>query len=244
MAKLNIGSTGKANLLAILAILALISVMVAMVSSLGYHYLGHRHLDDTLASLKADSRDIGVRLENLERKEKEEKEQEPPKAAEIPTGTITAYWGTGSAPDGWLFCNGMVIDRRKAPQYGPLVDHLNRVAGLAGGDTASLPDLRGLFLRGMNMSGAEGETAATRDPSSDRALGHIQEDKIARHIHRFLMPWQTKMGGSGSGYEDQLRKDPDAWREHFTGDTDEDYSPVFGSETRPINIAVNFIIKI
>jgi hypothetical protein len=239
MADSRFGSPGKANLLAILAIVSLVSIMVAMVSSLGYHYVGHQHLDHIIASLKADTQDAGVRLDVLERKSTAQF-----KEPVFPTGAIVAYWGAGSPPDGWLFCNGMSIDRTENPEYAKLVTHLNRVAGKEAGDTAKLPDLRGVFLRGLNHTGTSQEKRAKHDPDTDRTIGDLQEDKIARHIHRFLMPWQTKMGGSGSGYEDQLRKDKNAWREHFTGDTEEDFSEEYSSETRPVNVAVNFIIKI
>jgi Phage Tail Collar Domain len=84
-----------------------------------------------------------------------------------PAGTITAFWGT-KAPDGWLLCDGS-----------PLPND-NRYSSLRAliGDT--LPDLRGMFLRGLNLGRADGN----QDPEA-RSLGSYQWDQYKEHTHPY-----------------------------------------------------------
>jgi microcystin-dependent protein len=86
------------------------------------------------------------------------------------------------------------------------------------------PDLRGRFLRGLDQSGTNVLS------EKGRQLGSLQEDDFKKHSHS-VMQWN---GGDGnrSGHQDALY----AGIKSKTGEEG-------GDETRPKNVAVNFIIK-
>ena len=133
----------------------------------------------------------------------------------MPVGTITAYMGK-VAPDGWLLCNGKDIPT----QYKELVN-------LIGEKT---PDMQGRFLRGLDPTGT-----IDVDGGKNRALGSPQEDAFKEHSH-------TVNGVLI----------PDIGDHHYDGGPTRvttgtasagESNPKGGSETRPKNVAVNFIIK-
>ena len=134
----------------------------------------------------------------------------------VPVGTIVAYWGT-TAPDGWLICDGSSIP-----------SGYTSLRAMAGSAT---PDLRDRFLRGK---------------SSSRAIGNYQADSVKSHGHSywdiffserndyFDGPKISLPNNIGSGHSDN---DNIGWQMSRT-------TEVYGaSETRPKNIAVNYIIK-
>jgi hypothetical protein len=76
----------------------------------------------------------------------------------MPVGAIFSYYGT-TAPEGWLLCNGQTI---------PADAKYDALRALCGGN---IPDLRGVFLRGLDNSRG-------LDPDSGRGLGSYQEDAL------------------------------------------------------------------
>ena len=68
-------------------------------------------------------------------------------------GDIIAFYGS-TAPEGTLVCNGAAISRTT---YSELFGVIGTTAGAGDGSTTfNLPDLRGLFLRGLNGANAAG----------------------------------------------------------------------------------------
>lgn len=66
-------------------------------------------------------------------------------------GDIIAFYGS-TAPEGTLVCNGAAISRTT---YSELFGVIGTTAGAGDGSTTfNLPDLRGLFLRGLNGTNA------------------------------------------------------------------------------------------
>lgn len=101
---------------------------------------------------------------------------------------------------------------------------------------ASTPDLRGVFLRGLNsFSSDEPSTvpARQRDPER-RTPGSFQGHSLAAHSHNYV---------------DQHGEDPGDWGPvsgpgNQTGSSSKKTSTVGGKETRPNNVAVFYYIKI
>ncbi len=134
-----------------------------------------------------------------------------------PVGTIAAYMGN-TAPPGWLPCNGAPVDDKYAVLKSMLV----------GGRT---PDLQGVFLRGLDPTGK-----IDIDGKGTRALGSFEEDAFKQHSHPVsdvLIP----ASGPGTDHYDQGQK------QVISGNSTAGDSPTGGTETRPKNVAVNFIIK-
>ncbi|MCU0780989.1 MAG: tail fiber protein [Akkermansiaceae bacterium] len=117
-----------------------------------------------------------------------------------PPGSITAFGG-GSAPDGWLLCDGRALDKdADAGRY----QRLFAAIGTAWGDGTSgagasadtdfnLPDLRGVFLRGVNgeRSGTYADpdraarVAAATGGATGNAVGSAQADRMQNHTHEW-----------------------------------------------------------
>jgi hypothetical protein len=80
----------------------------------------------------------------------------------VPTGTINAFGGN-AAPTGYLLCNGAAVNR---DTYADLFAVIGTSFGAGNGvNTFNLPDLRGEFLRGVDLG---------RGVDSGRALGTSQ----------------------------------------------------------------------
>jgi phage-related tail fiber protein len=134
----------------------------------------------------------------------------------VPPGVIMMY-GSNTPPSGWLECNGAAISRTT---YSALFSVIGTTYGSGNGTTTfNLPDLRGEFIRGWDHG---------RGVDPERVLGSSQEDEFKRHSHQ-IGAWST----SGPYPADELR----------TGEPGGRTTEVGGTETRPRNVALMFIIK-
>ena len=99
-----------------------------------------------------------------------------------PTGTI-AYFAGDSAPAGWLKANGAQVSRSV---YADLFAAISTRFGAGNGSTTfTLPDLRGVFLRGFDdWRGFDG----------GRVLGSLQNHNLAEHRH--ATGWRINNNGN------------------------------------------------
>lgn len=189
-----------------------------------------------------------------------------------PSGTIQAYGGEidgnpgdptdGEAlahppPNGWLLCNGDPlngIDTRYASLYAA-------IGTSYGGSTASqsfnLPDLRGYFLRGIDTTGARDPDALSRSAmntggNTGATVGTFEGEQVQSHNHS-ITDQQHSHGGTflrcGAG-DQQANQGTGATCTFGQQGVDSSYTGITstnasnGSETRPENVAVNYIIKL
>jgi hypothetical protein len=145
---------------------------------------------------------------------------------------------------GWLVCDGDEVKRDKYPQLfkaiGPIWGRGDNVK------TFKLPDLRGIFLRGVNDSRSDefsDPNAATRvgaSPGSNTGnlVGSYQLDQFKSHVHD--RPNDVYDAGGGQGGNTVAKGDTYGfgWDKN-TFPT----SPTGGDETRPKNAYVYYIIK-
>jgi len=113
-------------------------------------------------------------------------------------------------------------------------DITNSLYGQLSGRTYT-PDLRGMFLRGMN----EGRNDGKQDPEPDRTAGDDQEDALQKHGHETnarMHGWGAE-GDDTQGWTKRAGEAPQASVTTVTGARTAD-------ETRPKNVAVYFYIKI
>jgi microcystin-dependent protein len=97
-----------------------------------------------------------------------------------PAGMIVAFGGA-NPPDGWLPCDGAAVSRTT---YSNLLAAISETWGAGNGSsTFNVPDLRGVFLRGVNGT-RSGEYA---DPGDSRtggnSVGSFQPDGSKSHNH-------------------------------------------------------------
>jgi microcystin-dependent protein len=186
----------------------------------------------------------------------------------LPAGTIIAYGGSGAAnpdggastaPAGWLLCDGSAVSRTS---YATLFAAIG--INFGGGDgiaTFNLPDLRGRFLRGADRGAGRDPNAAARIASNGGGavgdnVGTLQADQFGSHQHALTDPGHSHMSPTTNGlagtretagtaaggfdYIDSGGASP-AVSTSTTGITE---AATGGSETRPKNVTVNYLIKL
>ncbi len=151
-----------------------------------------------------------------------------------PSGTIIMYGGA-AAPSGYLICDGTSYLRSAQPL---LFAAIGTAYGTADGTHFNVPDLRGLFPRGVtgasaNDPDASGRTANNPGGATGNSVGSQQGDAVNTSIT------VTVGGSAGSGAGPNFLAGG-------AGNFDQTavVSGTFSStETRPKNVYVNFIIK-
>lgn len=162
-----------------------------------------------------------------------------------PAGSIVAFaGGSASLPKGWLLCDGRSLTKTEHPT---LFAAIGTAWGTDSQETFRLPDLRGVFLRGVDDSPTEGPSG--NDPDRDARVprysggvsgnlhGTYQVDQLKSHSHTFRRATLASNPNAPLGIlADDIYKIADL--QYSTG-----INPTGGSETRPKNAFVNYIIK-
>jgi len=143
-----------------------------------------------------------------------------------PSGSITMF-AADSAPSGWLECNGAEVSRIT---QSTLFSVIGTTFGIGDGSTTfNLPDLRGEFIRGWDN---------TRGVDSGRSFGSSQSDELRAHRHLIKHSFDNGNVNSEGGYPSS---DQEIWSGKYHKDDAMDFEG--GSETRPRNVALMYIIK-
>ena len=158
--------------------------------------------------------------------------------AVVPSGAVLpfAYNVTsGTAPSGWLVCDGSIYTVAAYPVLGTLLG--NTYGGSAG--TFAVPNLEGLFIRGANSRTIGG---VTYTPAS---IGTSQTDSFQGHYHNplsgtgsFVTSTNTTTIFTGTGFGSYTATTGSPVTDGTNG------TPRTASETRPINLAMVYCIKI
>lgn len=110
--------------------------------------------------------------------------------AAFPAGMIMPF-GASSPPANWLTCDGTAVSRTT---YSRLFAVIGTVWGVGDSSTTfNLPDLRGVFLRGID---------AGKGYDASRAYASYQADGYPSHTHTLTDPGHTHTytaGGSATG---------------------------------------------
>ena len=185
----------------------------------------------------------------------------------VPVGTVITFAGPKSKiPEGWALCDGSQKDGTSS-DWVQLYEAIGTTWG-GSGTTFYLPDLRGMFLRGVN----DGRTDGYRDPdassraafrsgaNSGDAVGAVQADATSRpntnfttttdgnHTHSYTDQGfgnESNCWGSGScsggvylGTQLSRASNVDA-----AGSHNHSVSGGGDNETRPTNAGIYYIIK-
>ncbi|HCA7195150.1 TPA: phage tail protein [Escherichia coli] len=154
----------------------------------------------------------------------------------LPVG-VPIPWPSATPPTGWLKCNGAAFTASQYPKLAQAYPALR------------LPDLRGEFIRGWD----DGRGA-------DSGRGLLSAQGAMSFDHRHWIP--TSSGPGGDGPMTAIFIDNNASMAYYPAGTNE-YNPnpstgtvlqtytakatlgskMFGSETRPRNVAFNYIVR-
>lgn len=195
--------------------------------------------------------DFLTRLETLEKKVSKLE------SSEIPVGTViasTLEFGKFTIdynPD-----NVKVTDTKRVlwvPADGRAVPG-SKYQSLTGKGDA--PDLRGVFLRGMNEFYSFGRKDKVNDnqadPDKKRAVGEFQEDSFQSHLHKHSHTFPVspakyrdeQAAAIGNRTEASKYADTDIYNEDKEHENNFETSGRQATETRPKNSAVYYYIKI
>ena len=173
--------------------------------------------------------------------------------ARVPSGMVTMYGGS-AAPTGWLLCDGSAVSRTT---YADLFAVVSTTYGIGDGSTTfNLPDARGVFVRGAGSQtiSAISYTGTRGTTEGDQVQGHKHGVTDPGHTHQMSNVIRYPGGGSSNFGEgttiDAIFGNP-ATDSSTTGLTVQtpttdgtNGTPRTGTETRPANITLSYIIKI
>lgn len=181
-------------------------------------------------------------------------------ASAVPTGAVF-QWDLPTAPTGYLLQNGAAVSRTT---YAALFALYGTTFGAGDGSTTfNLPDKRGMFIRGHD---------AGRGVDPGRVLGSFQDQMLASHghgvndpghshaisdpshYHSTAVPTKPNNAGAGpyamldgrdgiTGYQSLTSTGAYTGIGIYGSPTNISIQAAGGFETRPKNIAVNFIVK-
>ena len=151
----------------------------------------------------------------------------------VPAGGIIPFGGT-SAPSGYLLCDGTSYLRSTYPN---LFSAIGTAYGTADGTHFNVPDLRGMFLRGVDGGSGNDPDATSRvvnNPGGNVGgnVGSQQPWQIESHSHG--VPVYFNSNASAAGATSANTSSPQG-----TAGT----TAAGGNQTNPINVYVNYIIK-
>lgn len=165
--------------------------------------------------------------------------------SQIPVGSTMMWMSSGAPAWPWVIADGRWLNK---DQYPALFALYGFHYGGDGGANFAIPDMRGVFPRGCDNG---------RGVDPNRVIGTVQSHSVGKHQH--YSGWGEHPNAHGSyfgrnpraGYGGSRATDWDNCM-FFTNDGSawEGADPnagrpgVMQEETRPVNIAVNFIIKI
>lgn len=145
----------------------------------------------------------------------------------LPVG-VPVPWPSATPPTGWIKCNGAPFTASEYPKLAQAYPSLK------------LPDLRGEFIRGWDDG---------RGVDSGRVVLTGQSQSVQQHTHDLAMAYSSE-----SGYKDKLGAGPNSDRipiKDMINVTTYNGSGGFylkandstGAETRPRNLAFNYIVR-
>jgi microcystin-dependent protein len=178
-----------------------------------------------------------------------------PESSFVPPGVVHTYAGA-TCPPGYLFCHGQSLSRTT---YAALFAAIGTAYGSVDANSFNAPELRGYFIRGVNTSGAGIDYG--------RSLGNVQTDALishshdashshtasqAAHTHTFTYDYNVATTpnflGAGSAYGQDTQTTTTgsatpAVTVNAASVTTSGPSTGVSTETRPYNVAMNYIIK-
>ena len=171
----------------------------------------------------------------------------------VPIGAIYPYAGKPkTVPKGFLICDGKVLKKADFPELFLVIG--TQFGSGEGKGTFNIPDFRGVFLRGQDQGAGRDPDSEARgslnNGSSGDNVGSYQEGEIQTHNHTGRISskvdnlvWNdgkssNLLEGKGGATGITFNK----WTDVLYQDIDVDHR--VGTETRPKNVYVNYIIKV
>lgn len=157
----------------------------------------------------------------------------------FPPGAMMAFAGP-VAPAGWWLCDGKAVNSADYPELFKAIGSSWGDGGDGAGPLFNIPDMRGLFPRGVDSGAkrdpeAEARTAITQGGNTGDRVGAVQEFSTSVPKKPVQMPATRYYytGGLVGGSRD-IAENPTLGPITLQGGD---------AETRPRNVGVNWIVK-
>ncbi|MGG7539857.1 phage tail protein [Rhizobium sp. Nf11,1] len=139
---------------------------------------------------------------------------------------------------GWMLCDGRYLSTLAYPELYSVIGGLYGERNSGTGLEFRIPDYRGLFLRGFDAgAGIDPDAKQRLDPTGNNVsniVGSLQCDAMQTHSHSYGVTTPSGISQQGSAAGTSISS-------KSTGSPE---SPArTASETRPRNVAVNYLIK-
>lgn len=165
----------------------------------------------------------------------------------FPAGVIVPFAGeVENIPSGWLLCDGSVVSRA---EYANLYNAIGVCWGMGDGSTTfNLPDLRGMFLRGVSGDSGNDADANSRIVLNDNGgntgnqVGSYQGDAIRNITGVVGYTIAVEVSGAFYAANGGYSTGHDYYGTHSVVFDASRVVPV-GGDNRPKNVYVNYIIK-
>ena len=165
-----------------------------------------------------------------------------------PIGSVAAWAGTtATLPTGWLLCDGSEYNNATFPDLSAAIGSAH---GGDGATTFFVPDLRGRFIRGVDLgAGRDPDAAARTQPQTGSgnagdAVGSVQDSAFGEHAHGTAINFPANMPGPGAFGTGTAGVFSNVMFGASTGTVDAQTSSLEGgAETRPVNANLHFIIR-
>jgi microcystin-dependent protein len=135
----------------------------------------------------------------------------------VPSGAITAY-GAGSAPSGWLLCDGTAINRTT---YATLFGIIGTTYGVGDGSTTfNIPNLQQRFPLGKAASGTGATLGGTGGAIDHTHTSAAHTHTVASHVHGMASHTHTAAHShtlSSAGYAQMQVENTDIFWRRLTG---------------------------
>jgi microcystin-dependent protein len=164
-------------------------------------------------------------------------------AFDPPIGSIIAFAGPQlKVPSNYAVCDGASVPvGAPGSTFFALFQAIGTSWGGDGVNNFNIPDLRGLFLRGVNQGSGRDPDASSRtaiNPGGHAGdqVGSLQPSALQSHSHSYIGKFLEAQGGggfTGHGFDSNSRQSDQGFSVNPTG----------GNETRPINASVLWIIR-
>jgi microcystin-dependent protein len=177
----------------------------------------------------------------------------------VPSGAVFCI-AVASVPSGYLECNGATVSRTT---YAALFAVIGTQYGSTNSSNFKVPDLRGEFVRGFdNGRGVDsGRSVASSQSAQNQSHNHSASATSTAGAHSHSLNYQRKhVEDTGSAAITDIRReggDGDGGSQTFTNDTTSGFMNNAtvsvstsvsignqGSEARPRNIAMMYVIKV
>ncbi|MFZ3186532.1 MAG: phage tail protein [Pseudomonas sp.] len=180
----------------------------------------------------------------------------------FPVGAVLAYAGPLASTDqaaglnleltsanlaraGWLFCNGASLP---CAAFKELFDIIGNAFGSKQQGYFNLPDLRGRFVRGVDGGSGNDPEAGKRKVSAAQGnagdqVGSLQTDAFQGHEHNYIDMIAGTIPAQPGGETPAYIPNPTPTATTDVDAVSGDGTPRVSSETRPLNLYLNYIIR-